>query len=218
MITRFGMAPRRPGLTTAEFVDHWRTSHADAAGRIPNLRRYVQLHPVIVDGRMPLPYALFDACSMLDFDDIAAMDEGFASDTFQQDVQADERAFVDKTRFSMVLTEREVIEPLPDGAVVLVTFLRRHPAATEAAFRDVVTGTWRRTPGGRGREQALAIAAGRTGREVNAADAVDLRGFDDPAAAMDWLLDERGGVSAALELAGVAYGTAHLLARPHRVV
>lgn len=193
MITRFGMAPRRRGLTTAAVIEHWRTSHADAAGRIPGLRRYVQLHPVLVDGRPPLPHPLFDACSMLDFDDIESMDAGFASPTFQQDVQADERAFVDKTRFSMVLTEREVVAPLPEDGVVLVTFLRRHPAAS---VED----------------------AGRTGREANAADAVDLRGFADAGAAVDWLLAEDGGVDASLALAGYAYGSAHLLAKPFRVV
>lgn len=218
MITRFGMAPRRRGLTTAEIIEHWRTSHAEAAGRIPGLRRYVQLHPVLLDGRAPLPHPLFDACSMLDFDDVAAMDAGFGSATFQQDVQADERAFVDKTRFSMVVTEREVIEPLPEEGVVLVTFLRRHPAVSDADFRAVVTGAWRDTPGGAGREQALAVPTGRTGREANAADAVDLRGFGNAGAAMDWLLAEDGGVAASLALSGYAYGSAHLLARPFRVV
>lgn len=218
MITRFGMAPRRRGLTTAAVIEHWRTSHADAAGRIPGLRRYVQLHPVLVDGRPPLPHPLFDACSMLDFDDIESMDAGFASPTFQQDVQADERAFVDKIRFSMVLTEREVVAPLPEEGVVLVTFLRRHPAASVEDFRAVVTGEWRATAGGVGREQALAVEAGRTGREANAADAVDLRGFADAGAAVDWLLAEDGGVDASLALAGYAYGSAHLLAKPFRVV
>lgn len=218
MITRFGMAPRRPGLTTREFVEHWRTSHADAAGKIPNIQRYVQLHPVLLDERLPLPYTLFDACSMLDFDSLEAMDAGFDSPVYQGEVRDDEDRFVDKARFSMILTEREVVAPLPDDGVVLITFLRRHPAATADEFRTAVTGPWRDAAGGTGREQALAIEADRTGREVNAADAVDLRGFASPKAALDWLADETGGVAAALPLAGHAYGTAHLIARPFRVV
>lgn len=205
-------------MTTREFVDHWRTSHADAAGKIPNVRRYVQLHPVLLDDRLPLPWTLFDACSMLDFDDIESMDAGFASPIYRGEVRDDEDRFVDKSRFSMIVTERETITPLPEDGVVLVTFLRRHRAVDPDTFRGVVTGPWRDTSGGTGREQALAIDAGRTGREVNAADAVDLRGFAMPGDALEWLTDEAGGVAAAQELAGYVYGTAHLLARPFRVV
>ena len=101
MITRFGMAPRRAGLTTSEFVEHWRTAHAEAAARIPNVLRYVQLHPVLVDGRLPLPYPLFDACSMIDFASIEAMDAGFASPIYAGAVRADEDRFIDKTAFSL---------------------------------------------------------------------------------------------------------------------
>lgn len=218
VITRFGMAPRRPGLTTQQFVEHWRTSHAEAAAQIPGLRRYVQLHPVLSDGRMPLPYPLFDACSMLDFEGLDAMGAGFAATTYTGAVREDEDRFIDKAGFSLILTEREVLEELPDDGVVLVTFLRRHPGATEEAFRAAVTGPWRETAGGHGREQALALAVGRTGRQGNAADAVDLRGFGDADEAVAWLLDEDAGVAASITLAGHAYGYAHLVARPHRVV
>ena len=41
MITRIGMAPRLRSATIGQFQDHWRTSHADAAGQIPGVRRYV---------------------------------------------------------------------------------------------------------------------------------------------------------------------------------
>lgn len=218
MITRFGMAPRRRGMTTRQFLDHWRTSHADAAGKIPNVRRYVQLHPVLVDERLPLPWTLFDACSMLDFDDVGAMDAGFSSPIYRGEVRDDEDRFVEKSGFSMILTKRETIAPLPQNGVVLVTFLRRHRAVDDATFRRVVTGPWRDTAGGVGRELALAFEAGRTGREVNAADAVDLRGFAATGDALGWLTDEQGGVAAAQELGGYAYGSAHLLARPFRVV
>lgn len=218
MITRFGMAPRRTGATTAEFLEHWRTSHADAAGRIPNLRRYIQLHPVLVDGRLPLPYPHFDACSMLDFDDVESMEEGFASPTYQGAVREDEDRFIDKSRFSMVLTERQVVAPLPEGGVVIVTFLRRHPAASDDDFLATLEGPWMETAGGTGRELALPIPGERSGRERDAADAVDLRGFGDADEALDWLTAEDGGVAAALTLAGYVHGAATLLAQPHRVL
>ena len=212
------MAPRRAGFTTEQFVEHWRTAHAEAAARIPGVRRYVQLHPVLVAEHMPLPYPLFDACSMLDFEDLEAMDDGFASATYTEAVRADEDRFIDKARFSVVVTEYEELDPLPENGVVLVTFLRRHPAASEEAFRAAVTGPWRETTGGRGRAQALALPTGRGGRQGNAADAVDLRGFATGEAAVDWLLGEDAGVTASLALAGHCYGAAHLVARRHRVV
>jgi uncharacterized protein (TIGR02118 family) len=217
MITRFGMAPRRAGLTTAQFVEHWRTSHADAAGKIPNLRSYVQLHPVLIDGRLPLPYTHFDACSMLDFDDVASMDAGFASPTYQGEVREDEDKFIDKSRFSMFLSERRVLEPLPEDGVVLATYVRRHPAASSEEFLEAFTGPWAATAGGRGREQFLPYGE-RTGRERHAADAIDLRGFDTAEDALEWLTAEDGGVLADLELAGPAFGTERLLARPYRVL
>ena len=128
MISRIGMAPRQPGFTTDSFVRHWRTTHADAAAKIPNLRGYTQLHPVLVGGRIPLPYPGFDACSILDFDDLDAMDEGFRSALYQDEVAADERGFVDKQRFSLLLAEPRRHRPIEPGAVVLATLVRRHPA------------------------------------------------------------------------------------------
>lgn len=50
MITRLGMAPRLERMTYEQFQHHWRTAHADAAGKIPNLKRYVQNHAVLRDG------------------------------------------------------------------------------------------------------------------------------------------------------------------------
>jgi uncharacterized protein (TIGR02118 family) len=217
MITRFGMAPRRAGLTTEQFLEHWRTAHADAAGKIPNLRSYVQLHPVLIDGRLPLPYTHFDACSMLEFDDIASMDAGFASPTYQGEVRADEDKFVDKTRFSMFLSDRRTIAPIGEDGVVLATFLRRHPAASEDEFLAAFTGAWADAAGGNGHEQFLPHGE-RTGRERHAADAVDLRGFATAEDALEWLTAEDGGVAADLALAGHVFGAERLLARPYRVL
>lgn len=215
MITRFGMAPRRDGLRTEEFLAHWRTAHAEAAGQIPHVRRYVQLHPVLVDGRWPLPHPGFDACSMMDFDDLEGMVDAFASTTYQGDVRDDEDRFIRNDRHSRVVTRREVVEPLPEDGVVLATHLRRHPDATVEDFRSRVADTATAPHGAPGREQALAISAPGV---PNAADAIDLRGFGSCDEALAWLTDEDGGVAATLELAGVVSGVTHVVSRPHRVL
>lgn len=216
MITRFGMAPRRDGLRTEQFLDHWRTAHAEAAGQIPHVRRYVQLHPVLVDGRLPLPHPGFDACSMMDFDDLEAMDDAFTSAPYRGDVRDDEDRFIRNDRHSRVVTRRQVVEPLPDHeGVAIATYLRRHPDATAEDFRSRVVDAATTPHGAPGREQALAIDAPGVS---NAVDAIDLRGFGSSAEALAWLTDEDGGVAATLQLAGVVSGVTHVVVRPHRVL
>src|SRR6187399_2110991 len=111
MLTRVGAAARRAGSTVGEFQEHWRTSHGPTAGAIPNLVRYVQHHAVVRDGALALPYPGFDACSELDFETPATMDDGFARAAALGELQADEDRFVDKQRYSWVLGEREERAP-----------------------------------------------------------------------------------------------------------
>jgi uncharacterized protein (TIGR02118 family) len=219
MITRIGMAPRLPGATVEEFQEHWRTSHADAAGRIPGVRRYVQNHALTTArGRLVFPYPGFDACSELDFDSVEAMDAGFASETFQRDVQADERAFVDKTRFSLLVCNRSVLLEGPeDSGVKLITFYRAHPAAGAGELPEALRGP-----------HAAAVRAGRAvrhelhlpradahapGRLPAAADAADMIWFESLVGLMEFV-----DGSASLHLAGKAFGTARVAARPVEVV
>ncbi len=218
MISRVGMAPRRPGLTTEAFVRHWRTTHADAAGRIPGLRRYVQLHPVVVGDRLPLPYPGFDACSILDFDDLAAMDEGFASPLYQREVATDEQTFIDKQRFSLLLCEPRRHQPIEPGSVVLATLLRRHAAVPADEFVGAALQAWPPDGDVPGHEQYVTVHAGREGRQVDAGEMLDLRAYPTVAEAVDDLCDEARGVERDLRVAGLAFGLVRLVARVHRVV
>lgn len=218
MITRFGAAPRRGDLTPAEALVHWRSTHADAAARIPGLRRYVQLHPVLADGALPLPYPGWDVGSLLDFDDVASMEAGFASTTYRDEVRADEASFIEPAGFSVVVARRVVRRPL-DEPVVLVTVWRRHPAADDAALRAILDGPVADgiAAEGRGHEQLLPVPFDRGGRLVNAGEAVELVGFTDAGDALDWVL--RGpGAELDRQLAAVVRGTARLLARPSVVI
>ena len=218
MITRFGMAPRRADLTPQQALDHWRTTHADAAGRIPGLRRYVQWHPVLEDGAHLLPYPGYDAGSFLEFDDLAAMEAGFASPTYQRDVRDDEASFIDHAGFSLVVGERVVLRPIEEP-VVLLSMWRRHPAATPEqlaiAMTEVVDATLADEE--RGHERLEPVPHDHDGRWVTACEAVDLVGFAEPGEAVAWL---RHGAGRRLDrdLAPAVLGAARLVCRPHVVV
>ena len=123
MITRLGMAPRLEGMTYEQFQHHWRTAHADAAGKIPNLKRYVQNHAVLRDGAPIFGFPGFDACSELDFESIDAMEEGFASTEYMTNVKKDERSFVEKSRFSSIVGDR----------LVLIDAVSSQPSALECS-------------------------------------------------------------------------------------
>lgn len=218
MLTRIGMAPRRAGLTTTAFVDHWRSAHADAAGAIPGLRGYVQLHPVLVDGRRPFPYLGVDACSLLDFDTVAEMEAGFASAHYQGAVRADEEQLVDKSGFSVMLTEAARHRPVPDGAVAVATLLRRHVAVPVEEFRAAAAEAWPARTDGAGHEQYWATGGVGTGRYGDAADLLDLRAFGSVGEAVGHVLGEGEGLAEDLRVAGLTLGNARALVRTHRVV
>jgi uncharacterized protein (TIGR02118 family) len=215
MLTRVGAAARRAGLSVQQFQDHWRRQHGPTAGAIPNLRRYVQHHAVLIDGGLVLPYPGFDACSELDFDSIAAMDEGFADAAQRGELRADEDRFVDKARFSWVLGEVDVrvADRVVADPVTLVTWWRAHRSASRDRLSTVLTGAWEAAlPEVSGRRIIAARPDWHAGRPPPSADVVDVITFDGLAAARSFLAGE--AQAAAPLLAGVAFGSERHLARP----
>jgi uncharacterized protein (TIGR02118 family) len=214
------MAPRAEGLTFETAQEHWRTQHGDVASGIPGLRSYVQNHAVLRDGAPLLPYAGFDACSELEFDDFDAMRSGFASEHYQTAVRADERTLIDKSRFMMALTRRRVIaggEP-PDGAVKLMSFLRAHPNSSPQALVEALEGPYAEAARGAEpiRHELLVTDAGEHEPALPpCCDAIDILWFgspDDALRALTGVLSQRAGWL----LAGVAFGAARLIAQPIR--
>ncbi|MBF6621238.1 MAG: EthD domain-containing protein [Patulibacter sp.] len=212
------MAPRFPQRTFRSFLDHWRTSHADAVGKLPNLRRYVQYHAVLRDDHPLLPYPGFDACSALSFDSVAAMDDAFASDVFLGAIQADEREFVDKTRFTGVIgevrTQAGDPDDGPEGRVALATLWRtveggdRDALLERLAADDAVAG-------GRAIDHTQIVTdhAAHATRFPAACDVVDIRGYASPDDALAdlWL---PGVTELERDLAGRGQAVARHLARP----
>ena len=222
MITRIGMAPRAVGLTYASFQEHWRSEHAGLAGEIRGLRGYVQNHAVLEDGRPLLPYPGFDACSEIEFESLATMDAGFASEHYRQAVTADEHALIDKSRFGLILAERRVLadgEVGPD-AVKLLTFLPVDPRSTAADLDERLAGPYREiaaTAGPLRHEQLLEIQGAHEGRLPAVCAAVDILWFPSTGHALGFVRGEVGH-EAGYALAGAAFGLERVLARPVRVV
>jgi uncharacterized protein (TIGR02118 family) len=77
MIKVLYTASKKPGLSTAEFQQHWFEIHGQLGARVPGLRRYVQNHGI------PEAYALrattHDGFSELWFDDVEALQRARAS-------------------------------------------------------------------------------------------------------------------------------------------
>jgi uncharacterized protein (TIGR02118 family) len=222
MITRVGMAPRASGLTYASFQEHWRSEHAGLAGELPGLRGYVQNHAVLDAGRPLLPYPGFDACSEIQFDSLAAMDEAFASEHYLGAVTADEHSLIDKARFGLVLTERRVLlaGDVDEGAVKLLTFLPIDPRSTQDAFAGVLAGPYREIVAEAGplrHEQLLEIPGAHAGRLPAVCAAVDIVWFASSDDALGFLHGDVGH-RAGYALAGTAFGLERLLATPVRIV
>ena len=223
MIVRVGMAPRRRGMTTAEFQAHWRTKHADAALLIPGLERYVQNHAVVgADGRYLLPYPGFDALAETEFASIDVMDAGFASPAYRETVQADELDLIDKASFFCALTEREVLSDggSPDDGVKLITLIRHNPISSPGALVDALRGPYAEAvaaaDGPRRHELLVTSPEAHDGRYPIPCDAIDEIWFDSPDAAVEFVTGD-AGVAAWLSVAGLALGTERVVARPNRV-
>lgn len=219
MITRIGMAARRAGSTLAEFQAHWRTEHAAAALLIPTLRGYVQNHAILDDhGRPVLGYPGFDACAETTYDDLAAMDAGFASPQYQQDVRADEAVLIDKSTFFLLFCTRELVfeDTVPEGSVKLMTFLRVHPMSNRDQLLEVARGPYARAVRSSGavrHEQLVPQPEVHRDRQQAACELVDSVTFADTEAALDFYNGQGAEADDAL-WAGVAFGRERLLASP----
>lgn len=217
MIIRVGMAPRAEGLTMTEFQRHWREEHAVAAANIPGLLGYVQNHSFLDErGRPLMPYAGFDACSEIAFDDLAAMDAGFGSPVYQGDVRADENLMIDKPRFFLLLCPEPLV--LAAGAetagVKLMTFLRAHPSVGREELLAVARGPYAtalQAAGVRRHVQLVPSPELHAGRLPPACDVVDCAWFDDVGSAREFVNGPAGSAADDV-LSGRAFGRERLLA------
>jgi hypothetical protein len=208
-------------MTTEACLEHWRGHHSAIGARLPKVRAYVQNHGVLANGRFLLPYPGFDIMPELDWDDLAAMDAAIDSPAHEQDSIDDEANFIDTTRTGYAVTSRHVLDggKAAQGAVKLITLLRRAPGAPEDALAEALTGPYAAAVegGGRLRHEALITLPDRQGRPPFSVQAIDMLWFATPEDALAWTTSD-AAYRAAWQLAGIAGGAERLIARPNKVV
>jgi hypothetical protein len=212
-VVRFGLAPRRPGLTTAEFVELWaehgvRSRRAGRPGRLS----YIQNFPVLEAGRHLLPYPGFDVCAEATYESMQAIEAAFAPGG-SVGLDADRYSLLDATAFNAVTARRHVVidGPTTAGSVKLMTFYRSHPLHGPGALSERLMG---------GHAQIVAqISPMRhevllaNSSEPRQWDAVEIIWFDSSTDALDYTRSDTA-YNAAVALGGRCFGTERLIARP----
>jgi uncharacterized protein (TIGR02118 family) len=221
VITRVFLAARRSDITTEACLAHWRGNHAAIGASLPGVRAYVQNHGVLDGGRFLLPYPGFDIMPELDWDDIAGMDAAIDSPAHEQDSIDDEANFIDTARTGLAVTHRQVLgdAPAAPDSVKLITFMHRAPTASKSSLHAALKGAYAQAVEARGpgRHEVLLTIPDRAGRPAFSAHAIDLLWFTTPRDALAWLASD-AAYRAAWALAGIAFGTERLIARPHKIV
>jgi uncharacterized protein (TIGR02118 family) len=177
---------RRPGMSVADFQDHWLNRHGPIVARLPGLRRYVQCHPRPGGDRHGA--LVCDGVAELWLDSKAALIEASQSTEFAA-AKADEANFVDPDRLVELLTEEVVIRDLPAaaGSIKIISLVHYKagldPVAAQSYWREthapIVCGIE-----GLGRYEQNPVRLGAYRKPAPPAfDGLALTWFDDMAAA-----------------------------------
>lgn len=122
---------RRPGMTSAAFLEHWQQNHTEVMSAIEGLRRYIQ-NPAagLIDG-VPNPY---DGMVEVWFDDLNAIERLRKSDYWDTIIE-DELRFVDRPSLQLFLSEEPIPEP-PEVGFKRVYLLHRLSGQSREAFQE----------------------------------------------------------------------------------
>jgi uncharacterized protein (TIGR02118 family) len=102
---------RRPGMSVADFQEHWRTQHARLVRDNPATRKYVRKY--MQYHTLPGEYAggepAFDGTAELWFDSVEDKEAFFSDVDYLKDIQPDEGRFADMTRTVFFVTGEEPV-------------------------------------------------------------------------------------------------------------
>ena len=125
---------RKPEMSAEEFQIYWRTIHADIVVQLPNVRQYVQSHPLIQEYKKH--NLIYDGLAEIWVDDTDVLRTMAATGAYK-DVAADEANFIDQKRTELILTEEHVIKDglTPEDGVKRIGFLVRKPGMDVEPFQ-----------------------------------------------------------------------------------
>ena len=213
MLTRFSLAPRRTGMSGADFQAYWKDRHPDVVRGMPGLTSYQQNHALLRDDEPLLPWPGFDACAQFGADSSAGFDQAFSSQHYLGPVSADARRFVDIGHGGFVLCRQRLLQgavdaPVGGQRVRLLSFLRLAPLAGLAAL-EAALGMLAAPQKALGREVFVAVP---DGQHASVFDAVEILFFPDAEAALQHVV--HGESRRRMEpLAGLVRGTERLIAQ-----
>ena len=132
---------RKSGMEVAAFQEYWRTSHADVVRGLPNIRRYVQSHPL--PGGYRKGELTYDGVAEIWVDDTDALRQMAAAPAYRA-VREDEEKFIDRASMALILTDEHIIK---DGAIPAggglknIEFVTRKAGMAVADFKAYWRGT-----------------------------------------------------------------------------
>ena len=104
----FGLIPRRAGMSTAEFHDHYRHPHGTLGLALPTIKRYVQSHQIHTE-LLDESQSRFEAVAEDWFDTVEDA-VGLSSDPhYLEHIQPDEPLFVDLDNLKWLNTREQFI-------------------------------------------------------------------------------------------------------------
>ena len=97
---------KKAGLTDEEFFRYWKAIHGPIGARIPQLRRLVQSHRLIVPGDKHVPD--YDGMAELWFDDVEALLAARQSPEWKASTE-NEANFVDHRKVAYFVSEEQIV-------------------------------------------------------------------------------------------------------------
>jgi uncharacterized protein (TIGR02118 family) len=113
MVKAVFMVARRPGLTVAEFQEHWAGEHGALASKLPGLRRYVQNHAVLEAYGLATRPMTHDGFSELWFDNLASLQAAAKTPEWQAVVEDSKRLFAEPV--GLVIARERIQKELSDA-------------------------------------------------------------------------------------------------------
>lgn len=133
----FAFLPCAPGVTPEYFHQHWREVHSRLALQLPPIRRYIQFH-ANRQTLAPFQPSIYEGAPQVWYDSPESAASA-RTNPFYQVILADERKFLDQSRFGRVMTVENVKlegdEPRDDEVRLKALLMtRKRPEASADDF------------------------------------------------------------------------------------